>query len=92
MEQQNILIRLPEVTTCKRIVKDIVKNYDVDAIHMDDYFYPYRIDGKEFPDEAAFKQYGNGFSKDDWRRSNCDRLLKCCSKQFVQQIECKIWN
>lgn len=68
---------LPEVQQhVNRIVKDIVKNYDVDAIHMDDYFYPYRIDGKEFPDQAAFKQYGNGLSKDQWRRSNCDSIIK----------------
>ncbi len=68
---------LPEVQQhVERVVKDIVERYDVDAIHMDDYFYPYRIEGKEFPDEAAYKKYGNGFSKDDWRRSNCDSIIK----------------
>lgn len=68
---------LPEVQQhVNRVVKDIVKNYDVDAIHMDDYFYPYRIDGKEFPDEAAFRKYGNGLNKDQWRRSNCDSIIK----------------
>lgn len=68
---------LPEVQQhVNRIVKDIVKNYDVDAIHMDDYFYPYRIDGKEFPDQSAYKKYGNGLSKDQWRRSNCDSIIK----------------
>ncbi|MEI9957621.1 MAG: family 10 glycosylhydrolase [Ferruginibacter sp.] len=34
------------------VVADVVNRYDVDAIHFDDYFYPYRIAGKEFPDDA----------------------------------------
>lgn len=41
-----------------KVIKDIVSRYDVDAIHMDDYFYPYPIAGKEFPDEEAFQAYG----------------------------------
>jgi len=58
-----------------KIVKDIVSRYDVDAIHMDDYFYPYRIAGKEFPDQKTYEKYGEGLSKDDWRRSNCDSII-----------------
>jgi uncharacterized lipoprotein YddW (UPF0748 family) len=58
-----------------RVVKDVVERYDVDAIHFDDYFYPYRIAGKEFPDQASFKKYGNGMNKDDWRRSNVDSVI-----------------
>jgi len=58
-----------------RVVKDLVARYDLDAIHMDDYFYPYRITGKEFPDQKTFEQYGNGLSKDNWRRSNCDSII-----------------
>ncbi len=57
------------------VVKDIVSRYDIDAIHFDDYFYPYRIAGKEFPDTASFLKYGNGLSKDDWRRSNVDSII-----------------
>jgi len=57
------------------IVQDVVKRYDVDAIHFDDYFYPYRIAGKAFPDDAMYRQYGNGLSKDDWRRSNTDSII-----------------
>lgn len=57
------------------VVKDIVKNYDIDAIHMDDYFYPYRIGGKEFPDAMAYKKSGSTLSKDDWRRSNVDTII-----------------
>lgn len=58
------------------VVKDIITRYDVDAIHMDDYFYPYKIAGKEFPDYQAYVLYGNGLSKDAWRRSNCDSIVK----------------
>lgn len=59
-----------------KVVADIVKRYDVDAIHMDDYFYPYRIAGKEFPDEEAYKKAKSKLSKDDWRRSNVDTIMK----------------
>lgn len=63
------------------VVKDIVNRYDVDAIHMDDYFYPYPIAGKPFPDDRSFAQYAaaQGFSsaqKDDWRRNNVNQLIK----------------
>lgn len=57
------------------VVKDVVERYNVDAIHFDDYFYPYRIPGKDFPDYATFQQYGNGMKKDDWRRSNVDSII-----------------
>ena len=59
------------------VVSDIVSRYDVDAIHMDDYFYPYPIKGKDFPDDASFARFGGGFSnKGDWRRSNVTVLIK----------------
>ncbi len=58
-----------------KVIEDIVQRYQVDAIHFDDYFYPYRIAGKEFPDDATYKLYGNGLSKDDWRRSNVDSII-----------------
>jgi len=65
------------------IVKDVVTRYDVDAIHMDDYFYPYRITGKEFPDEATYRKYGDGLNKEDWRRSNCDSIIKMIHDTIV---------
>ncbi len=46
------------------VMKDIVTRYDVDALHMDDYFYPYRIPGREFPDSVSYKKYGNKQTKD----------------------------
>jgi uncharacterized lipoprotein YddW (UPF0748 family) len=57
------------------VISDIVKRYDIDAIHMDDYFYPYRIAGREFPDSASYRKYGNGMGKDEWRRSNVDSII-----------------
>lgn len=58
------------------VVRDMVKHYDVDAIHMDDYFYPYRIAGKEFPDDAAYRKSNSSLSKDDWRRENVNTIIK----------------
>ena len=67
---------LPEVRQhTARVVKDLVTRYNLDGIHMDDYFYPYRIAGKEFPDQKDFEKFGNGMKKDDWRRSNCDSVI-----------------
>jgi uncharacterized lipoprotein YddW (UPF0748 family) len=57
------------------VVRDIVHRYEVDGIHMDDYFYPYRIPGKEFPDQKSYAKNGNGMPKDAWRRSNCDSII-----------------
>lgn len=64
---------LPEV---RQLVVDgaaeIVENYDVDGIHLDDYFYP----GKDFNDAATYKKYGAGFDDiADWRRDNVNRLI-----------------
>ena len=67
------------------VIRDIVKRYDVDAIHMDDYFYPYRIAGKEFPDEAAYQKSGTTLSKDDWRRSNVDTIINMLSIAIKQE-------
>lgn len=59
------------------VVMDIVSRYDVDAIHMDDYFYPYPVNGQDFPDNATFARYGKGFSsKGDWRRHNVNMLIE----------------
>ena len=60
-----------------RVVADIVSRYDVDAIHMDDYFYPYPVKGVEFPDSARFAREGGGFKNvGDWRRDNVNRLIR----------------
>lgn len=62
-----------------KIVGDIVRRYDIDAIHMDDYFYPYKIPNQEFPDEQAFEKYQGNFTinqKEDWRRENVNLIIK----------------
>ncbi|MCZ2395312.1 MAG: family 10 glycosylhydrolase [Chitinophagales bacterium] len=74
----------------ERVVQDIVRRYDVDAIHFDDYFYPYRVPGVEFPDSRSFQKYGKGMTRDDWRRSNVDSIIVMLNtiikkeKPFVQ--------
>ncbi len=71
---------LPETRNfVAKVVSDIVRRYDIDAVHMDDYFYPYRIAGVEFPDDKSFKTYSRGYSanqRDDWRRNNVDLIIK----------------
>ncbi len=58
------------------VVKDIISRYDVDAIHFDDYFYPYPAGGKDFPDNKSYAQYGAGIDRGDWRRQNVDLLIE----------------
>lgn len=67
------------------VIRDIVSRYDVDAVHMDDYFYPYRIAGKEFPDEQSYRNSGTRLSKDDWRRSNVDSIILALSKMIKEE-------
>ncbi|MGW1433323.1 glycoside hydrolase family 10 protein [Streptomyces sp. NPDC002431] len=69
---------LPEV---RRFVQDAmldaVRRYDIDAVHWDDYFYPYPVAGQVFDDDAAYAKYGAGFpDKAAWRRDNTDRLVR----------------
>lgn len=68
-----------------KVVRDIVKRYNIDAIHMDDYFYPYRIPGKEFPDESSYRNSRSSLKKDDWRRSNVDSIIKALSIAIKQE-------
>ena len=66
------------------VVKDIVTRYDVDAIHMDDYFYPYPVKGVDFPDTASYKKYGKGMNRGDWRRQNVDLLIEGLHKVIAE--------
>lgn len=71
---------LPDVQThLIAVVDEVVKNYDIDAIHFDDYFYPYKIKGEEFNDSESFKKYGAGMNLADWRRYNVNNFVKYCS-------------
>jgi uncharacterized lipoprotein YddW (UPF0748 family) len=66
------------------VVLDIVRRYDVDGVHIDDYFYPYRERGPDgraldFPDSASWARYRRGggtLPRDDWRRRNVDRFVQ----------------
>ena len=69
------------------IVQDIVSRYDIQAIHMDDYFYPYPSGGKKLPDEASFKKDPRGFDNiHDWRRDNVNLAIQAISRTIK---ECK---
>src|SRR5256714_1311471 len=65
------------------VVLDGVQRYDIDGVHIDDYFYPYKEKDRrgrviEFPDASSWRKYlrsGGQLSKDDWRRANVDSLI-----------------
>ncbi len=66
-----------------RVVMDVVKRYDVDGIHFDDYFYPYKEKNSagneiDFPDDSTWKRFGiaSGLARDDWRRHNVDVFME----------------
>jgi uncharacterized lipoprotein YddW (UPF0748 family) len=73
---------LPEVKAhLLQIIAEVVDTYEIDAIHFDDYFYPYREPNVEFPDQASYAAYKkSGQSKDDWRRQNVDQLILALSE------------
>lgn len=67
-----------------KVILDVVRRYDIDGVHFDDYFYPYpEADARggtlPFPDSATWKKHGAGMARADWRRRNVDL--------FVQQVQ-----
>ena len=77
-----------------KMVEEYVSRYDIDGIHFDDYFYPYKVTDKDaegktyvvdFPDSVSWEKYGEPFfkNKDDWRRNNVDQLIKRLSKTIT---------
>ncbi len=77
------------------VIMDVVRRYDIDGVHFDDYFYPYPIDDKDgnpidFPDEASWAKYLEGLhgqpplARDDWRRANVNQLLERLSTEIHQ--------
>jgi uncharacterized lipoprotein YddW (UPF0748 family) len=65
------------------VVADVLRRYDVDGVHIDDYFYPYPVQAGgvdvPFPDDEAYAGYrlgGGTLARDDWRRSNVDTLVQ----------------
>ncbi|MBK8979568.1 MAG: family 10 glycosylhydrolase [Planctomycetes bacterium] len=62
-----------------RVILDVVRRYDVDGVHIDDYFYPYPESGRPFPDDASFaayRQQGGELPRADWRRANVDGFVE----------------
>jgi uncharacterized lipoprotein YddW (UPF0748 family) len=66
-----------------RVIADVVRNYDVDGVHIDDYFYPYLEykNGKviDFPDERSWRKYvagGGTLERADWRRNNVNQFVR----------------
>jgi uncharacterized lipoprotein YddW (UPF0748 family) len=68
----------------RNVILDVVRRYDVDGVHMDDYFYPYQEKGEDgklmdFPDDATWKRYvagGGKLSRGDWRRENVNVFVR----------------
>jgi uncharacterized lipoprotein YddW (UPF0748 family) len=72
-----------------RVVSEVVGHYDIDAVHFDDYFYPYKVEGKELPDKRTFRKYPRGFSDrriDDWRRDNVNLIIKTLN-QAIKEVK-----
>ncbi len=69
---------IPEVRTfIKDTILEVVNKYDIDAVHLDDYFYPDIKNAADFNDAQTFAQYNNGFTNlGDWRRNNIDMFVK----------------
>jgi uncharacterized lipoprotein YddW (UPF0748 family) len=58
------------------IVANVVREYDVDGIHFDDYFYPYAEPRQVLRDDSTYLANYNGMKKEDWRRDNVTRLIR----------------
>ncbi len=59
-----------------QVVMDVVRNYDIDGVHFDDYFYPYPEANQAIRDHETFYKYGGNFKNiEDWRRNNVDTLI-----------------
>ncbi|HUH25634.1 MAG TPA: family 10 glycosylhydrolase [Flavobacterium sp.] len=69
------------------VVKDLVSRYDIDAVHFDDYFYPYASynGGADFPDNTSWNQYqksGGSLSRADWRRNHVNQFIERIYKEI----------
>ncbi|MEV8587268.1 family 10 glycosylhydrolase [Streptomyces sp. NPDC051180] len=77
---------LPEVRSfVQNAMLDAVRRYEVDAVHWDDYFYPYPVAGQVFADDTAYARYGGGFpDRASWRRNNIDLLVSEMSARIKE--------
>ena len=84
--KQNLLLLNPGepavINHISAIVREVVTNYEVDAIHFDDYFYPYY--GMRDQDSATFKRFGRGAKIEDWRRNNVTAAIRSVKKVLEQ--------
>ena len=79
----------PAIPECRNfichVVGDIVRRYDVDGLHIDDYFYPYPAAGQTIPDDQLFRSNPRGFTnKGDWRRDNVNIFIRQLSDTIHQ--------
>ena len=75
----------PALEECRNyicdVVRDIVERYDVDGLHIDDYFYPYPVAGVNIPDDTEYRFFGKDFNdRGNWRRHNVDLFIEQLSK------------
>ncbi len=66
------------------VILDVVRRYDLDGVHLDDYFYPYPAKGvSDFADDPSWKKHGpsSGLSRADWRRDNINRFVEKLYRQ-----------
>src|SRR5262245_6320823 len=79
-----------------RVVLDVVRRYDIDGIHIDDYFYPYKELGADnqpipFPDDDTWQAYqksGGKLARDDWRRDAINRFVE---RMYQETKAVKSW-
>lgn len=61
---------------------EVVENYDIDGVHMDDYFYPYKVKNEVYEDRKTYEKYGSKYINiEDWRRDNVNTLIKICTEK-----------
>lgn len=65
-----------------KVIMDVVRRYDIDGVHIDDYFYPYPAGSAEFPDSETYQRYGHDLGLKDWRRSNVDLFIQTLYKDI----------
>jgi uncharacterized lipoprotein YddW (UPF0748 family) len=76
-----------------RVILDVVRRYEIDGVHIDDYFYPYPENDAEggrvpFPDDPSWARYAAGggrLARDDWRRENVDRLVERLHREIKRE-------
>ncbi|MEM6261455.1 MAG: family 10 glycosylhydrolase [Bacteroidota bacterium] len=69
-----------------KVISEVARNYDIDGVHLDDYFYPYPIAGESIPDDATYNRYRTrgASGKEAWRRDNVDRFVSQLHDSLTQ--------